>query len=301
MKPRSARLALAAFFLVSTASGWWVAGKLGLAAEKSESTSVRRTVPPSGPAAGAHTALDDWIATVHGASSPTARCRAAVDLAAAIPPADFRRALERRGDLPAHETRDFFAFAVLHRWLTTDPKAALTWCLNMTRNGPRGNGRLGPARPEGGRSLPCRPPALLQCCQRVLRRSGAKGPAAAIAVAAAHGAWRADDLSRGFETLAQADPQRLLDAAPTFSVQAEAVARKEATGVMARRDFSKTLEWARTQPDATDLIHAVARAAPDGLAFLSVVSQAPERERAGLISNDFWGLSKWDAAELLMR
>ncbi len=306
MKLRAPIFRLAALFAAAAAAGWWIAENSRPPAEKATPQTGRKTVPPSGKGAAAakHDRIDEYFAAVWRAGSPSAQSKAAVELAALLPPGDFRQALDRMDALPVPTARDLFAAAILHRWVAFEPKAALEWCRLhdgvLTRDSMRAWAQLDPpaaeaflARNEVDRER------LSSAISGFFDGLARKDPASAFAAAAAHPPWSAYDFHEGFQTLAQSDPDRLLAASAGFSAQIQALARKAAVGALARRDYAKTISWLLTQPNAADLLSAAGGAAPDSASFLSAAAQIPIAERERIISQGALSIGQRDPVGML--
>ena len=255
----------------------WLAGGVSPEAASAISSRTAKAAAAVDSAAPAETELDRLFRAAARASGPGAQIKAALDLAAAINPADFHRALiKAQLELPAHSASALFTNALVLRWTKSDPAAAAHWCLGNTKYFIQDVVRLWAEQdPTAAR-------AFLDTLPAASRREATSGYAEALAdtdpaaaMAFLRSGAEADACIMALRRLAQKDPHWLLEQAESLPASGRTTARAAAGREMAKKDLSAALAWAISQPDQSGITESIIRSIKDPGQTMSALMSLP--------------------------
>jgi hypothetical protein len=288
-------LQVSAFFLVSTLAGWmavdWCLPAPPVPARRALiPDDVRVEITAHLPPANIASLTRDLLRPGH----PEAEPAVALQLAKQIAPADFAKSLNEIRTLTG-PAKGVFQRAVVRRWLTVDPAAAVTWCLGhdweLTSEAMKEWTRLDAAAAQ---SFITRLPRERrdQAVSNIAETMASIDPAAVPAFIKRVGTeFDEGRLIPALEKLASQDPQELLKSAETLQPVLRHRARTVAASAMAVKDLNGAIAWAQAQPDHQMILEGLFSANLPPASVLPAFAALSGEQRHLVLnaSGDSWG------------
>lgn len=285
---------------IGAALGWGVAAWVTRPVIRAEAP--RPLGPRKPPSLGVAPAsrLERQMDAVWTAGSPSAQAAAAVALAGTVDPADFARFLENLDRLPPPAARRLASHALMRRWVSHDPEAAMQWCRDDHAN----DDWVSLVAVEWATQDPAQIDAIIESLLVQDRASTvfaiAEGWAArgnrddALALL-----WHPEWTGRGIaerefvrhldlDFLAQGDSNWLAERIDSLPDDLRLPAQRAVTRTLAQSDVRAAFEWAAAQPNREKLLAEVVKGACNpsdwlaGLAALPIEVQGEMEVRSWL-------------------
>ncbi|MFN0126046.1 MAG: hypothetical protein ACKV19_05105 [Verrucomicrobiales bacterium] len=291
-RPARIRLRLLAV-VIGAALGWMVAAWVTRPLIRAEAPRPIGPRKPPSLGVGPASRLEHQMDVVWNAGSPSAQIAAAVALAGTVDPADFARFLENLDRLPPPAARRLASHALMRRWVSHDPEAALQWCADDHANDDWVSlvavewAKQAPAQIDPIiESLPVRDrTSTVFAIAEVLATQGNRDDALALF-------WHPEWTGRGIaerefnndlrlDFLAEGDPNWLAERIDSLPDDLQFPAQRAVARTLAQSDVRAAFEWAAAQPHREQLLAEVvtgARTPSDWLAGLAALPVEIQRE-----------------------